>query len=307
MKHSFLIVLTFFSVNIAFSQNTRLMVSDIQAQAIGNGEIQITWQVPTLPETMEPNTISIQLYRTQEPKAGSKALEGIAPIATLPYTTRSYTDYLGAKGTYYYTAILLQSGQGLELVVPGTNSTVEGIQIQPASPGAQEIQRETIQEGPNKSTGLRNTPLPYLRLMLNQSPNKDTPLNPERSQEEAKLHAPGTEAAMPRIALPPQHIFRQEQENESVGEDFILQEIVNNHLKTENYQLAEQSLRDFLSIKRSKDATDRGTFYLGEALLYQGKYRQALSCFLAVQDRFPDLTTRWIQAALNGYQLPIVE
>ena len=75
----------------------------------------------------------------------------------------------------------------------------------------------------------------------------------------------------------------------------------------EQYELAEQALRDFLSINHSKDATDRGTFYLGETLLYQGKYQQSLSCFLRVQDRFPDLTARWIQAALDGYQLPVME
>lgn len=298
-----MIVLTFLSVHIAFSQNTRLMVSDIQAQATTDGEITVTWKLPALPENLEPDSLSLQLYRTQEQKSGSKALEGIAPIATLPYTTRSYTDYPGTKGTYYYTVILLQDNRGFGLVIPGTNSTVEGIQIQPASPHTQEIQRETIQEGPNKSTGLRNTPLPYLRLMLRQTPSTEIPINPERSQKAISQSTPEGSS----LSLPPQHIFRQEQEEDSVGEDFILQEIVNNHLRTEEYQLAEQSLRDFLSIKRSKDATDRGTFYLGEALLYQGKYRQALSCFLAVQDRFPDLTTRWIRAALNGYQLPIVE
>lgn len=303
MKQSFLIVLSLLSVHIVFSQNTRLMVSDIKAQVTADGEITVTWKLPALPESLGPDSLSVQLYRTQEQKAGSKALEGLSPIATLPYNTSSYTDYPGTKGTYYYTAILLQADRGLELVVPGTNSTVEGIQIQPSSPHTQEIQRETIQDGPNKSTGLRNTPLPYLRLMLRQTPSKEIPLNPERSQ---KAISQSTLEGVD-LSLPPQHIFRQEQEEESVGEDFILREIVNNHLRTEEYQLAEQSLRDFLNIKRSKDATDRGTFYLGEALLYQGKYRQALSCFLAVQDRFPDLTTRWIQAALNGYQLPIVE
>lgn len=302
-----MIVLTFLSVHIAFSQNTRLMVSDIKAQATADGEITVTWQLPTLPENLEPDSLSVQLYRTQEQKAGSKALEGLSPIATLPFNTVSYIDYPGTKGTYYYTAILVQTDRELDLVIPGTNSTVEGLQIQPDSSLTQEIQRETIQEGPNKSTGLRNTPLPYLRLLLRQTPSKEIPVNPERSQKDSPDKATETGAAMPKVSLPPQHIFRQEQEVESVGEDFILQEIVNNQLKTENYQLAEQSLRDFLSIKRSKDATDRGTFYLGEALLYQGKYRQALSCFLTVQDRFPNLTTRWIQAALNGYQLPIIE
>lgn len=303
MKHSFLVVLAFLSVNMAFSQNARLMVSDIQAQATADGKITVTWKLPALPENLEPDSLSLQLYRTQERKAGSKALEGLSPIVTLPYNTLSYTDYPGTKGTFYYTAILLQADRGLELVVPGTNSTVEGVQVQPSSPHTQEIQRETILEEPNKSTGLRNTPLPYLKLMLRQTPSTEIPINPERSQ---KAISQSTLEGVD-ISLPPQYIFRQEQEEDSVGEDFILQEIVNTHLRTEEYQLAEQSLRDFLSINRSKDATDRGTFYLGEALLYQGKYRQALSCFLAVQDRFPNLTTRWIQAALNGYQLPIIK
>lgn len=101
--------------------------------------------------------------------------------------------------------------------------------------------------------------------------------------------------------------FRQEQEAENVGEDFILQEIITTQFMAGEYGLAENSLRDFLSINHSQDAIDRATFYLGEALLYQGKHQQALSCFLAVQDRYPDLTIRWIQAALDGYQLPVVE
>ena len=81
MKHSFLIVLAFLSVNMAFSQNARLMVSDIQAQATADGKITVTWKLPALPENLEPDSLSLQLYRTQERKAGSKALEGLSPIS----------------------------------------------------------------------------------------------------------------------------------------------------------------------------------------------------------------------------------
>ena len=285
------------------------MVSDIQAQSLSSREILVSWQLPAVSAELDVSQLSLFLYRSQQQKAGSHSLDGMEPLVILPFDTTSYTDTPSTEETFYYTVIIAPLAEAdipeeapQHLVIPDKNTTVIGVQLLPQPLLTKELTQEVVQEKPNAATGMRNTPLPYLKMSLQST---DIPINPERNpvntlgiSEKAKVKTP---------ELPAPYIFRQEQEAENVGEDFILQEIIQNQFKNEQYDLAEQALRDFLSINHSKDATDRGTFYLGETLLYQGKYQQSLSCFLRVQDRFPDLTARWIQAALDGYQLPVIE
>ena len=95
---------------------------------------------------------------------------------------------------------------------------------------------EVAQETPNTRTGMRNTPLPYLKLSLQST---DIPINPERNQGSIQ-GIPGSEKTKPLI-LPAPYIFRQEQETESVGEDFILHDIIQNQFKDEKYELKRQT------------------------------------------------------------------
>ena len=285
------------------------MVSNIQAQSLSSREILVSWQLPSLAADQDVTHLSLFLYRSQQQKAGSSSLAGMEPLAILPFNTTSYTDTPGTEELFYYTVIIAPLAEAdipeeapQHLVIPDKNTTVIGVQLLPHPLLTQELAQEVVQEKPNAATGMRNTPLPYLKMSLQST---DIPINPERNP--GYIHGATDKGTVKPPNLPAPYIFRQEQEAENVGEDFILQEIIQNQFKNEQYELAEQALRDFLSINHSKDATDRGTFYLGETLLYQGKYQQSLSCFLRVQDRFPDLTARWIQAALDGYQLPVME
>ncbi len=304
MKTAVLAVVALLSAAAALSQPSRLLVSGIQAQPTAEGEVLVSWQLPQLSQDLDTGQLSLLLYRTTRQKAGSGSLDGETPLATLPYGTSSYTDLPEEGSTYYYTVIISGADSPQHpLVIPDRNSTVVGVGVESEGQQALGLQREILREGPSSATGLRRTPLPYLWLPSSQS--EDVPVNPERQQSPSAIAL--MEDREQTIPLPPHHIFRQEQAEGRVGEDSILQDIVNSHLSAGDYQAAELRLREFLSINHSEDATDRGTFYLGEVLLYQGKSRQALSCFLKVQDRFPSLTARWIQAALDAYQLPIIE
>lgn len=306
MKKLIFVIISFLPISFIFAQDLRLTVSNIQARSLSSREIQVSWQLPQLSVDKDPSQLSLLLYRTSQQKAGSSALQGLEPLAVLPFYTSFYVDTPNTDEVFYYTVIITtaaeidaQKENHQYLVIPDKNTTVMGVQMLPQFQPTQQLSQEVVQETPNTATGMRNTPLPYLKLSLQST---DIPINPERNQGSLQ-EISGSEKTKP-LVLPVPYIFRQEQETESVGEDFILQDIIQNQFKVEKYEQAEISLRDFLSINHSKDAIDRGTFYLGETLLYQGKYQQALSCFLRVQDRFPDLTTRWIQAALDGYQLP---
>ena len=304
MKTAVLVAVALLSTAAALSQSSRLLVSGIQALPTSEGEVLVSWQLPQLSQDMNTEQLSLLLYRTTQQKAGSASLDNETPLATLPYGTSSYTDLPEEGSTYYYTVIISSAGSPQHpLVIPDRNSTVVGAGVASKGQPEQRLQREIVREGPSMTTGLRKTPLPYLWLPSSQS--EDVPVNPERQQSASVIAL--MEDSERTIILPPHHIFRQEQEEGSVGEDSILQDIINSCLSAADYQTAELRLREFLSINHSQDATDRGTFYLGEVLLYQGKNRQALSCFLKVQDRFPSLTARWIQAALDAYQLPIIE
>ncbi len=304
MKTVVLAAVALLSAAAALSQTPRLLVSGIQAKPTAEGEVVVSWQLPQLDQDLDAGQLSLLLYRTTRQKAGSGSLDGETPLATLPYGASSYTDLPEGGGIYYYTVIISGADSPQHpLVIPDRNSTVVGVGVASESQQALGLQREILREGPSSATGLRSTPLPYLRLPSGQS--EDVPVNPERRQSSSAIAL--MEDRERTIPLPPHHIFRQEREEGRVGEDSILQDIVNSHLSAGDYQAAELRLREFLGINRSEDATDRGTFYLGEVLLYQGKSRQALSCFLRVQDRFPDLAARWIRAALDAYQLPVIE
>ena len=309
MKKLIFVIISCLTISFSFAQDLRLMVSNIQAQSLSSREILVSWQLPSLAADQDVTHLSLFLYRSQQQKAGSSSLAGMEPLAILPFNTTSYTDTPGTEELFYYTVIIAPLAEAdipeeapQHLVIPDKNTTVIGVQLLPHPLLTQELAQEVVQEKPNAATGMRNTPLPYLKMSLQST---DIPINPERNP--GYIHGATDEGTVKPPNLPAPYIFRQEQEAENVGEDFILQEIIQNQFKNEQYELAEQALRDFLSINHSKDATDRGTFYLGETLLYQGKYQQSLSCFLRVQDRFPDLTARWIQAALDGYQLPVME
>ena len=309
MKKLIFVIISCLTISFSFAQDLRLMVSNIQAQSLSSREILVSWQLPSLAADQDVTHLSLFLYRSQQQKAGSSSLAGMEPLAILPFNTTSYTDTPGTEELFYYTVIIAPLAEAdipeeapQHLVIPDKNTTVIGVQLLPHPLLTQELAQEVVQEKPNAATGMRNTPLPYLKMSLQST---DIPINPERNS--GYIHGATDKGTVKPPNLPAPYIFRQEQEAENVGEDFILQEIIQNQFKNEQYELAEQALRDFLSINHSKDATDRGTFYLGETLLYQGKYQQSLSCFLRVQDRFPDLTARWIQAALDGYQLPVME
>ena len=307
MKKLIFFIISFLTITFVFAQDVRLMVSDIHAEPVNSQEIFVSWQLPNTSEDVDTTELSLILYRSPQQKAGNTTLEELEPVATLPYDTTSYTDTPDKDTSFYYTVVIsTEETSQHHLIIPAKNTTAVAVQVLSRPHPAHEHAPETVQDRPNSATGLRNTPLPYLKLSMQST---EIPINPERKHDKPTFVLEESEkqrkSSVPQ--LPDPYIFRQEQETENVGEDFILQEIIHNQFVNKEYEGAEQALRDFLSINHSKDATDRGTFYLGETLLYQGKYQQALSCFLQVQDRFPDLTSRWIQAALDGYQLPIIE
>ena len=307
MKKLIFVIISFLTITFVFAQDVRLMVSNIHAEPVNSQQIFVSWQLPNIPEDMDTTELSLLLYRSHQQKVGNTTLEDLKPVATLPYNTTSYTDTPNKDISFYYTVIIAtEESHQQNLIIPAKNTTAVAVQVLSRPHRAQEHTPETVQDRPNSATGLRNTPLPYLKLSMQST---EIPINPERKHDKPTfvLEESEKQRKSPVPQLPDPYIFRQEQETENVGEDFILQEIIHNQFVNKEYEGAEQALQDFLSINHSKDAIDRGTFYLGETLLFQGKYRQALSCFLQVQDRFPDLTSRWIQAALDGYQLPIIE
>lgn len=307
MKKLIFVIISFLTITFVFAQDVRLMVSNIHAEPVNSQQIFVSWQLPNIPEDIDTTELSLLLYRSHLQKAGNTTLEDLKPVATLPYNTTSYTDTPNKDTSYYYTVIIATEKTSQQhLIIPAKNTTAVAVQVLSHPHRAQEHTPETVKDRPNAATGLRNTPLPYLKLSMQST---EIPINPERKHDKPTFVLEESEKQRKSSGpqLPEPYIFRQEQETENVGEDFILQEIIHNQFVNKEYEGAEQALRDFLSINHSKDAIDRGTFYLGETLLFQGKYRQALSCFLQVQDRFPDLTSRWIQAALDGYQLPIIE
>ena len=75
MKKFFLIIISFLSLSFAVSQDSRLMVFNIQATPLNSSEIEITWQLPPLSEDIDSSQFSLLVYRGEQQRAGSISLE----------------------------------------------------------------------------------------------------------------------------------------------------------------------------------------------------------------------------------------
>ena len=95
-------------------------------------------------------------------------------------------------------------------------------------------------------------------------------------------------------------ILEQEKNDELLsGDDYTLFAIINERFTPKDWENAEKDLRRFLHINRSEAVNARAFFYLGQALYFNGKYRQALECFQNSQRFFPVLSKKWSERALD--------
>ncbi|AEE16423.1 hypothetical protein [Treponema brennaborense] len=297
MKKIFSVWFVLLASAALYAQTQRPIVSDIKAEAVSTTAITVTWRLPAA----FAKTANVLVYRSTEPIAERETIKRDQPVAEAAPGTTSYRDTLPAYREYYYAVVLKTAdGTPYDLILPSVNATIAGVRpenevqperIQPESASAREKITDVDPEG------LRDQPLPFLNML---------PRPPERSTisaetEKAAVSLGSDSAGTPRMTP---YVFRNDKIKTESGEDSMLYDIIQTYFIPAQYEAAGAAITDFLQIKRSSDVTARSIFYLGETYYYLGDYRDALSAFLNVQDDFPELAARWIQASIEAYAIP---
>lgn len=282
------------SVCFVIAQSSRPIVTDICAEGISTTEIYISWK---LPSTLLPSESSIAIYRTKQKITDITDLKDEVPFVFLPPTTTFYKDNIMTFGRFYYTVLIRLSPEDeFSLIIPGVNATVFPTSVKLEISKEPEAKKKTIPpvESTLNSAGVRAMPLPYLDLL--QQKTESTNISKEIQEEALLLGKTSLEKIEP-------YVFRNEFNLQATGDSSILQDIVVTQLLTGKYTEAVQQLEEFLRLNRAEDTTSRAIFYLGEAYLFNGNYKEALTQFLKVQKVFPELSNKWIQTTLDAFNL----
>lgn len=267
----------------------RPIVSSLNASLDSNGKVSITWQLPSSPDIP---IVSLSLYRDTQPIATYKNLERLSPIASFSPSANSYTDTLTDFLAYYYAVLAVTSSGTYEILLPSINATVTSVQrtaqIQPAEIPAEPVVTEKLYpEGI-----LRETPLPSVLIT---NPSQKIISREAKSQALSLLK---NEQPLEKEAIAP-FIFEQDYLAPNAGDSYILFETLRRTFAQRNYAEAIEQLEILTGTNLEKDVVLRGTFYLGESYYFTGDFVNAVRCFLATSERYPELSKKWIDYALD--------
>ncbi len=298
-----LLILTATGGAALHAQSIRPLVTGIKATA-DTSSITVSWVLPD--NGQQKNVLSYVIYRSQKPFTTGDAVEDALPLATVAATASSYRDAVTTATTWYYCVIAkLADGSLYDIIIPTANATATGAAI-PAAEVTGLSTRDLFEERENLSllpeqdteTALRSTPLPYLHIIKNEkeSPEVIPPYvvaNADKLGRDARKSPEKTE----------RFIFERDSRDTSTGDDYTLYAIVATYFAKGDYPAAEAGLRTFLQTNHSIDITARSTIYLGQSLYFQGKYKDALTCFLSTEGVYPAISKRWIQLSLDAYEM----
>lgn len=246
------------------------------------------------------------LYRGSSAFDGAPSLLDAVLVSSFEDSGGSFVDYPVAGLDYWYALLdetELESGK--VVLKAGENATLEPVRLA-ARPGP-----AGIAAAPFAS---RVPPLPSLyfdeKVLADSSPIEASQRLPERREldpETAKAMAlllEGTKDERP--SQPSTRVLREElaamgtaSAAGSGGEGYALAAIVKGELAKGDWAKASTALKQYLSLNRSKEATTRARFYLGEALAKDGAYKEALFEFLETREAYPAETGPWLDYLLD--------
>jgi hypothetical protein len=264
-----------------------LIVTGIRSSALAPNAVRVSWEPPSRAAS------SFRVYRSESPIRDLSALAVDSFLGELPSGVAEFVDR-NAPPSSFYAVIALFEGMPFDIVIPSLNATVSVPRSVPetgaentASSGrdaGQELRPERRQE--LRTFGNRPVPLPALA-----PPGIGIPQGvPVPAEETGRRLSP--------------YIFDHERIASRSGESFLLYDIVSGPFAAGRYEEALSRLDEFLRVNRGQAAAMRAEFYRGECRYFLGDYKTALKCFLTTKTVFPDLSSRWIDAALRETALP---
>ncbi len=291
MKKILCLVIMIISTSFLFAE--RPLVRDIQARPSGissGNKVRITWK---LPEKPEPAINSLILYRTTEQISSFSQLAETQPLATLAPYVSEYVDTLSDLKDYYYTVISL-TDTVYDVVLLSFNSTVTGVHLTVKKVEEKEAEK-TEYETVYPEGKLRKTPLPFIDMIEGTSVE---PLVSDKTAVSAMNTLSGNNGKYKKEKLTP-YIFEEDLVSPDAGDDYLLYEILKNHFVQKNYSTTIEKLNQLIGTNISKDTQNRAYFYLGEAQYFSGKYEEAVRSFVKVEQYFPVVSKKWIEASLD--------
>jgi len=187
---------------------------------------------------------------------------------------------------WYYVALFEDEiAAGNITIRPGVNATVTSVMIP-----------SVLESEPY----LRPMPLPVLTLRnimpegFSADAHEKMPL---RADTIAILRQFDMPQRKPLEKLEPR-VFAADLEAPAGGEESILFQIIMEHFVQFDWENARINLQNYLSLPRSREVEIRARFYLGQALYFTGRYREALMEFLFFRIHNPAEANVWIDAVL---------
>lgn len=289
--------LSFFAACTAFyAQNSRPVVSDINAIPKSATEIKISW---TVPENPSPSISKIVIFRDSKQITSYQQLSSLKPAGAVNGSDTEFTDKVKDAKEYYYSVLCLTEQGYYAVILPSVNTTVTGTRR--ASQGAEKEIIKTddshsVTYNPvDRSEKIRDIPLPTPGL-VETTKSKQNVLGPKAMEAGTSL-ARNYKGIKNKITK--MHVFEEDMVSPEGGDDYFLFKILKAKFVKKNFAGSVTDLKDFLSVHRDAAVQYRATFYLGESYYFSHEYSKALFHFLEVQDVYPELAKKWIDSCLD--------
>ncbi len=296
----FYFFLIFSSLTYTVHSQSRPVATHIKAQLSENQKIIIQW---AFPHHTEPKITAVNLYRDTKPVSSWKQLSELKPIATLSPETTVFTDTPETAKEYYYAVTGKTENEEYSILIPALNYTIDGVQVRPTEINIKQKKIESEQsKRMHAKDEIREIPLPNLDFL---SSEKETPLKFSdkaiKTAEEISRKYTANDVKQIREL----YFFEEDMISQPSGDEYTLFTTLRATLVQRKYQDAINELKGFLSIRRNENVTYRANFYLGEAYYAVQDYQNALYCFLAAQEKYPELSKKWIESSLDLMQLDL--
>ena len=249
-----------------------------------DGEISVRWQM----DKQSTQSVSRLLVFRSTDGIIKTIDENAVPHAVLSAGSTEYRDKVSDTSSTYYYAVINATLTGVTLA----------LSVQPLTANDEkELFTEPSPVPVKTPVTLRKRPLPRLNILPNIVPEQNAYPKSGEIQSNYNAYDISTDENIKA------DILEQEKNDELLsGDDYTLFAIINERFTPKDWENAEKDLRRFLHINRSEEVNARAFFYLGQALYFNGKYRQALECFQNSQRFFPVLSKKWSERAIDRYR-----
>lgn len=295
------------AASASLAAQSRPVATITGAEAAQNKTIALSWEFP---RKTSPKIVGTKIFRAKRPYTQAEEIEGDLPIAELDAAERSYTDTLTENGSYFYAVIAVTQSGMYKIIIPGMNATTSG--VRPKVPAQKQEAAILDQEeaspkiDPSKLTEsqkelyyadsrMRNAPLPNPGALLGFDKSK-AKMSGQAIKSAKEL---GSKKERTAVAIKSPHFFEEDMFSPDGGDEYTLFETLRAGLAPKKYDLSVKLFKDFLSVHRNKETTERAQFYLGESYYFCKDYKNAIRYFLEVQDAYPELSKQWIDSSLD--------